>query len=327
MLTGPKLQSELFVILSQWRSYPLAFVADIAKMYRQILIDSRDRDFQRILWRQSTNCAPIDYQLNTVTYGTRSAPYLALRVIKQLIIDEGAHYPLASTVLTHDTFVDDLLFGAYDERSALAVRNEVIALLGKAQLQPRKWASNQPELVSDIDPSNHGLSWSSLSHENSGMKVLGLKWHPATDSFSFSININLSSSLSKRQVLSLLSQLFDPLGWVSPVIIKGKILVQKLWLSQLQWDDILPEPLSQCWLEYFESLTILSQIQIHRWNNLHSNSQSSQLHGFSDASNDAYGAAMYLRTLTESSRVHIALIMSKTKVSPLKQISVHRLEL
>ena len=244
-------------------------------MYRQILVDPRGRDYQRILWRSSIDCRPIDYRLNTVTYGTRSAPYLALRVIKQLIDDEGANFPLASTVLRHDTFVDDLLFGAYNTKAALEVRNEVIALLGKAQLQPRKWASNNQKLVSDIDPTDHGLSWNSLSHEDSGVKVLGIKWHPSTDTFSFSINLDLPSSLSKRQVLSLLSQLFDPLGWVSPVIIKGKILMQKLWLNKTPWDEALPDSLDNQWLEYFDSLTVLSEIQIPRWNYLHTTNKSS----------------------------------------------------
>lgn len=81
MHIGPKLQLDLLSIVSQWRSYSFVLLADIAKMYRQILVDPRDRDYQRILWRESSELKIEEFQLNTVTYGTRSAPYLALRVL------------------------------------------------------------------------------------------------------------------------------------------------------------------------------------------------------------------------------------------------------
>ena len=103
--------------------------------------------------------------------------------------------------------------------------------------------------------------------------------------------------------------------------------MQKLWLNKTPWDEALPDSLANQWLEYFDSLTVLSEIQILRWNYLHTTNKSSQLHRFSDASNDAYGAAVYLRTVDNAGNVQISLIMSKTKVAPLKPVSVHRLEL
>lgn len=83
-------------------------------MYRQILVDLRDVDYQRILWRPAADAPIGDYQLLTVTYGTASAPYLALRVLHQLAVDEGKDFPLVVPVLQHNTYVDDCVFGADD---------------------------------------------------------------------------------------------------------------------------------------------------------------------------------------------------------------------
>lgn len=109
---GPKLQTDLISVILQWRRYKYVYASDIAKMYRQILVDPRDVNYQRILWRASMSEPLIDYQLLTVTYGMFCAPFLALRVLKQLVIDEGQQFPLAVQILSENIYVDDLLFGA-----------------------------------------------------------------------------------------------------------------------------------------------------------------------------------------------------------------------
>ncbi|KMQ88131.1 hypothetical protein RF55_12434 [Lasius niger] len=111
-------------------------------MYRQILVDMRDVDYQRILWKDPTEDEITDFQLLTVTYGTASAPYLALRVLKQLAHDEGAEFPLATSILTSNIYVDDCVFGAEDKPLALQTRDQLIRLLGKAGFRLRKWATD-----------------------------------------------------------------------------------------------------------------------------------------------------------------------------------------
>ena len=110
MLVGPKLQKDLATVIMQWRQYRYVFTADIVKMYRQILVDSKD--YQRIVWQPNLDEPITDYRLLTVTYGTAVAPYLALRVLEQLVDDEGAAFPLAVPVLRHQTYVDDCAFAA-----------------------------------------------------------------------------------------------------------------------------------------------------------------------------------------------------------------------
>lgn len=93
---GPKLQADLIAVILRWRQYKYVYTADIEKMYRQIWIDEKDRDYQRIVWFDDNFTKIKTFQLSTVTYGTASAPFLALRVLNQLSIDEGSTFPLAS---------------------------------------------------------------------------------------------------------------------------------------------------------------------------------------------------------------------------------------
>lgn len=114
LLVGPKLQTDLFSLIMRWRSHKFVYTTDIEKMFRQILLDRRDVDYQRIFWRTDSSAEIAKYRLLTVTYGTTSAPFLANRVLKQLASDERARFPLAAPVLENEIYVDDIMFGAED---------------------------------------------------------------------------------------------------------------------------------------------------------------------------------------------------------------------
>ncbi|XP_011858955.1 PREDICTED: uncharacterized protein LOC105556469, partial [Vollenhovia emeryi] len=127
-------------------------------MYRQIWVDPRDRDFQRIVWRPNESADILDYQLNTVTYGMVSAPYLALCVLKQLATDEGEPFPIAVSILRDNIYVDDVLFGAHTISQIQTARKQLCELLSRGGFTLRKWASNRAELLSDIPSEDHGLA-------------------------------------------------------------------------------------------------------------------------------------------------------------------------
>ena len=124
-------------------------------MYRQIRVDSLDI-YQCILWLNSEDESIQKYQLLTVTYGTAS-PYLALRVLQQLLQDEGHAFPLAVSVLRDKIYVDDVLFGADDIPLLRQIRDQVSALLNRGKFKLRKWSSNSSCLLNDIAEENHRL--------------------------------------------------------------------------------------------------------------------------------------------------------------------------
>jgi hypothetical protein len=124
-MNGGVVQDQLIAILLRFRLHKYAFSADIQKMFRQIKVDPRDTKLQRILWKDENHALKI-FELDTVTYGTVPAPFLATRTIKQMALDFEEKFPLASKVLLQDVYVDDILSGHNNLEIAKKTQVELI---------------------------------------------------------------------------------------------------------------------------------------------------------------------------------------------------------
>lgn len=325
---GHKLQREIGGVLSSWRRHRFVYIADIEKMFRQILVHREDTDYQRIVFRPESDGPVQKYRLLTVTYGTASAPYLANRVLLQLAEDEGSEFPAAVDVIRNSTYVDDVLFGADDLEGARTVRAELSSLLKRGGFNLRKWAANDIELLTDIPAVGHDLAIDLSNDDSAVLKVLGITWLPKEDAFSFQIAEIPETRSTKRSVLSLIARSFDPLGWASPVIINAKILMQDLWLAKIDWDDAVPPSLLERWNSYRHDLPKLTTLRISRWISTTAQEHCAiELHGFADASQRAFSAVVYVRVLNSPSDVAVSLLAAKSKVAPLQTVSIPRLEL
>ncbi|GFS53088.1 integrase catalytic domain-containing protein [Trichonephila clavipes] len=127
-------------------------------------------------------------------------------------------------------------------------------------------------------------------------------------------------------VLSTIARIFDPLGLLGPIITWAKIFMQRLWLLELGWSDELPFKEQKKWRRFIDSLKAVNNISIDRCIMIH-RAESIELHAFSDASEKAYGSSIYLKSISALGEVKVCLVTSKSRVSPLKQISIPRLEL
>ena len=137
-----------------------------------------------------------------------------------------------------------------------------------------------------------------------------------------------TKNLTKRLLVSDIAKTFDILGWFSPSIIKIKILLQRIWELKIDWDEPLPPEIKDIWLQWRMELALLSDRHVPRcYFPKHSLIQSVQLHGYSDASEEAYSGVVYLRMVDNLQRLHTSLVMSKTKVAPIKRLTIPRLEL
>ncbi|XP_055922710.1 uncharacterized protein LOC129953537 [Eupeodes corollae] len=142
LLIGPPIQRNLIGVCLRFRQHPFVFTADVVKMFRQIWVDDSHADYQRIVWRESPSKEIEHYRLRTVTYGTASAPFLSVRILKQLAEDYKSDYPNAARVLLEDVYVDDVMTGAKSKKELMELQSELVALLFLAKLQLRKWSSN-----------------------------------------------------------------------------------------------------------------------------------------------------------------------------------------
>jgi hypothetical protein len=295
-------------------------------MYRQIRIHEDDQHFQRILWRNLPSEKVREYQLTTVTFGTNSAPYLAIRTLQQIAFDNQFKFPLASEIILNDFYVDDLISGNETLEEALICQQQLINSLSSCGFKLRKWSSNNGNILTNIPAELQELKSYEIKLDET-VKTLGISWNPTTDTFEFKVYVPNAETTTKRKLLSEASKLFDPLGWLSPTIIQAKVLLQQLWLSGINWDEKLPENIAIKWRKYKQALPELEQVKIPRWiNNLRCNT--SELHGFCDASEVAYAAAVYFISQDENGIRTVTLLTAKTKVAPIKsKISLPRLEL
>lgn len=324
MVAGPSLQRNLVDILIHVRKYPIAFAADVEKMYKRIFVDRRDCDYQRIVWRRKPTDQIKDYRILIVTDGFNSAPYLAIRTVQQLAEDEQNQFPLASDIAKRDVYMDDVFSGGYTVNDALEKQQQLIGLFNAGGFCLRKWSSNATELLCSVPKEDLEVTFG----QSSTVKTLGIYWNPSTDKFGFKINLaTLQPTITKRIMLAEASRLFDPLGWLAPSIIIPKILFQRLWIKNISWDEPLPPEILEDWIEFRESLHHIENIKIERWLGNSLNDKLTEIHAFSDSSEKAYSSVVYVRTISEDGSIRISQISAKSRVAPVNTISLPNLEL
>ncbi|XP_043502762.1 uncharacterized protein LOC122524512 [Polistes fuscatus] len=322
---GPTIQDDLFTLLCRFRLYAIVLVADVEKMYRQVSLAPDDRDLCRILWRSNFDEPIKTYRLSTVTYGTKSASFLAIRSLHFLADSYKTTHPVAAHALKNDFYVDNLVTGSNSIEGAQVLLDQMIYVTNAGCMPLRQWCSNRPELLksladSIVEPINFSDSHSSA------IPLLGLHWQPTTDTFQYTVHF-AKTNHTKRTALSAISRIFDPLGFLSPIVIKAKIFLQQLWLSRLDWDTPFNSVLSSSWNDIYYDLTQLSSIQISRSVSLDCAPEDLILHIFSDASQAAYACVAYIESITKNNDRSSRLFCSKTRVAPLKPLTIPRLEL
>ena len=265
------------------------------------------------------------YQLLTVTYGMACAPYLAIRTLRQLAADEGSRFPGAQKAIYNDTYVDDIVTGADDTSAAVALRDELMSLLKSGGFPLRKWVSNDPQVLDGLPRADRlRPSWKDFKNEGP-VNALGISWDPVQDQIRVTVPaIDSRRPVTKREVLSCIARLFDPIGWLAPVIITAKILMQDLWKQSVRWDELLPPTMMVRWQRFQDDLPEIKQIRIPRWLGMRG-TQPIQIHGFADASQKGYAAVVYICLANGEGCPH--LLSSKTRVAPVKSITIPRLEL
>jgi hypothetical protein len=321
LLVGPTVQEDIFSILIRWRMFKIGFTSDIEKMYRQIIMDPNDAKFQRILWRNNPNEEIKQYILDTVTFGTASAPYQATRALIKIADDVNETHPECSKILKLSRYVDDVVSGSHDTKSAQKVCLELSQILAERGLNLRKWSSNSNELLSVI-PKEHQEKRNEKDFlKEFIIKALGIQWNPIMDTFSYILQLETNENVeTKRQFISNMARLFDPLGWVSPIIIRVKIMAQHLWTRGIEWDDKIPIDINEKWIEIKKELNIINEIKIDRWIQYSPEYKNISIQGFCDASELAYTAVVYIRTETDV--INCKLLAAKAKVAPLKKANI-----
>ena len=175
-----------------------------------------------------------------VTFGVSAAPFLAIRAFHELANRVQTTLPLASSAIKHEFLVDNLLSGGHSLEQAQELKNQLLQAMEIGGLKLPKFTSNSNELLDSISPDLRDPSTFLNIDEGDFIRTIGILWNPKQDTFS--VHVKVPEPLlvtTKRTVLSAIARTFDPTGWLSPVTITPKILIQKLWKEGLTWDEPL----------------------------------------------------------------------------------------
>lgn len=189
---------------------------------------------------------------------TDCAPFLALRVLQQLTMDEEDRFPQAVPTMMKGRYVDDLFGGADDTAQAQIIIQQLSHLCMAGGFPLKRWISNDHTILNSI-PKEDRLDSSDVHiDDNLVVHSLGLLWHPATDSLQFRLDSIPMNNVTKQ--IRLLTTAF-----LAPVVVVAKILLQSLWTLKIDWDQPLPPRVEEEWTNFAVNCQDVRKIEVPRW--------------------------------------------------------------
>lgn len=336
--TGPDFLQSLFGVLIRFRQYAVAFRADIKDMYLRVKVIEKDRGALRFLWRGDDRLKnPDEWEMTCIIFGANSSPTSALYVKDENAKTFAKTKPDASISVVRNSYMDDYLSSKPTCAQAEVLINDVRDINLAANFVMHSWASNHPQVLKGVTETGGVKNDKLQLCDRGGERVLGLFWDTKNDTLGFNVGLEKMSfelidgtrKPTKREFLRCVMSVYDPLGLLTPFLLKSKFIMQDVWRSKVGWDDELREDQYVDWLKWVRSLSALKQFRVPRClTPKHALFEKAQLHVFCDASIKAYAASIYVRFIVPDFPAHVALIMAKTKVASLKQImTIPRLEL
>jgi hypothetical protein len=330
LLSGPDLANNLVGILMRFRRGVIAMSADVEGMFHQVHVPECDSDALRFLWKDDldSNRPPDTYKMCVHIFGAKCSPCCANYCLKRDALDAVDVSDLACQSVLREFYVDDFMRSVNVIPQAVSLALELVKLTATGGFKLTKWASNCQEVldaVSSHDPTLLGSLKLDLEG-NFVTRTLGISCNLTDDIFIFEALL-LEHPLTKRGVLSALSSVYDPLGFISPYILRAKMLLQNLWEMGLDWDELIPNSVRCAWLDWLAELPELVYFSLRRcyWPaEFITSAMVYNLHIFCDASEKAFGTVSYLQVISGRGERHSVIIMSKTRVAP---VDKHRLTL
>ena len=305
-------------------------------MFFQFRVDERHRDYLRFLWFEKGDYTsdPVEYRMKVHLFGATSSPGCSNYGLRQCADDyESEVGQNAANFVRSNFYVDDGLKSVATVKEAVELISASRELCAKDGIRLHKFASNVKDVLDVVAPTE--CSGSDMPKEQQLLKCmdtverpLGIHWNIENDTLSVRVILQ-DSPLTRRGVLSTVSSVYDPLGFIAPIVMVGKLILQALTRDLADWDDPVPDNLLPQWQKWRTEIIELRHLHVDRClkpaqfgylTNV-------ELHHFSDASSLGYGQCSYIRSTDDNGKVHVAFLMGKSKVAPLREVTIPRLEL
>ena len=334
LLTGPDLTNSIVGVLMRFREEQVALSADIECMFHQIRVAPEDRDAFRFLWWPDGDLTqqPIDHRMEVHLFGATSSPSSSSFALRRTAEDNKGEFSedVVKTV-KRNFYVDDCLKSVKSVENAVEVVDQLREILSKGGFRLTKWSCNRSEVLDTIPQDEKAPSVVNLDLDKDKLpmqRTLGLHWDMESDKFMFKVALKDRPNI-RRGILSLTSSVYDPLGFVAPVVLPAKKLLQDLCREKRGWDHPVSDGDGERWEKWKSQLANLSLITVDRCVRpaCFGDLKTAQLHNFADASQVAYGAVSYLRLVDVEERIHCAFLIGKSRLASLRPMTVPRLEL
>ena len=344
---GPdRFMNNLLSVVVGFRNGRVGCAADIKKFHNRVRLFLKDIHMQRFLWRGlQTDKPPKTYAVVRNNFGVKPANCIATSALHKSADKFSEIYPVASKEVKEQTYVDDALIAARNKEEAIVKTRQFDEILDHADMPNKGWLYSGDE--------SNALPIGADAVGEKDDRVLGLLWDPTSDTFYFTVELDLQYRnekgeicevkittidglmalvhliITRRLMLRNVQKIFDPCGWWVPVLLTAKLLLRESWSDKATgWDDPLSDELASQWLSFLKSLLSLKDVQVSRslWPDAEVKGPP-MLIIFSDGSLKAFGAAAYLRWELEDGTYWTLLIMAKSKIAPKNMVSVPRMEL
>ncbi|XP_047992845.1 uncharacterized protein LOC125231433 [Leguminivora glycinivorella] len=329
---GPNMLEDLTGLLLKFRIGKIAVTADVEKAFLQVGLQKEDRDVTRFLWikdldKELAEDNIVQYRFCRVPFGVISSPFLLAATIRYHISRTNKSL---LPVIADKCYVDNLVTSVQSREDALKLYAQTRNSFNELGMNIRDWMSNDKEFMDKIPKQER-------AKPESEMKILGLVWNLKNDTLRLNLNNDTFESetvdrgITKKGVLRMLARLYDPCGFVSPLVLPGKLLFQEICTRKFKWDETLPEDLLTSWRNIIKDLKAVNEVELprHVTSGVKPGCTKYELHCFTDASMNAYAAVVYLRVITEE-HVSTSFLMSKCRITPAEDksdLKIPRLEL
>ena len=323
---GPPLQNLLWNVLIRARFYPVLLTADLQKAFLQVCIKEEEPDALRFHWKFKGHSEIQTLRFTRTLFGLTSSPFLLRGVIEQhLKVWEERESELVAQI-RKSLYVDEVITGAPTVQQTQKQKEKATKIFSDAQFPLHKWKSNAAEL--EQPAKLHHNEEQSFAKQQQGTKttetkLLGLPWDPNADTLSVCFPQEKEET-TKRGALSYLAKIYDPLGLVSPMTLRGKFVFRDMCETKQPWDTPFSVELEKSWRKWCidlpEHMSVKRTIAPFR-----EATDSIQLHPFGDASSKRVYAAVYA-VVSQESGTSQGLITSKSRLSK-KNLTIPRLEL
>lgn len=335
LLTGPDMTNNLLGILLRFRKEKVAIMGDIQQMFYCFSVREDHRDFLRFIWYEDNDPTKdlIEYRMCVHVFGNSPSPAVAtygLRLTAKL--GEQEFGSDVTEFVNENFYVDDGLTSLPTAEQAISLMKRTqAALSANGNLRLHKIASNKGEVMESFPPEDRAKDLKDINLMSDTLpkqRSLGMIWDLETDTFTYKVSTE-RKPFTKRGVLSTVNSLYDPIGFISPVIIQGKVFLRDTMSQVSDWDEPLPEDQQAEWDHWIESLKSLEELHISRTYVEASFDQTVEkdIHIFSDASVQAISAVAYLVTTDKKGKRQMGFVLGKSKVAPTHGHTIPRLEL